>query len=104
MLFAYATFILLNLHNNPPLSDLRNVVGEPCALIARKDETHTEILSRIDSHQNIFKLGHTVEQGHSEHPLQGLTMAETGENGGPLSDDVYDLPPGLVTRERLYMS
>ena len=61
-------------------------------------------LYETDSHQNIVNLGYSVEKGQTEHPLQGLTMAQTGGKHGPLSDDVYDLPPGIVTRERLYMS
>lgn len=57
----------------------------------------------IDSQSNIAKVGYLVEQGQAEHPLQGLTIAQTGGKHGPLADDVYDLPPGMVSRERMGM-
>lgn len=54
----------------------------------------------LDSHSNIAKLGHGVESGQVTHPLENKSMAQTGGVYGPLADDVYDLPPGLVSRER----
>lgn len=58
-------------------------------------------MAYVDSQSNIAKPGYLVEQGQTKHPLQGLTMAQTGGRRGPLADDVYDLPPGMVSRERM---
>lgn len=103
MLFAYATFILLNLHHNPPLDDLRQVIGGYACLLTRNTDDFADQLWP-DSHTNVANLEYSFEKDQADHPLHGMTMAQTGGTQGPLSDDVYDLPPGLVSRERLEKS
>lgn len=84
VLFTYAGFMTLNIRNNPRLDDLSQVV---------------------DSHSNVLPLGHEAEMagltGDTEkHPLCGRDMASTGGLNGPMAADIYDLPPGFVSRER----
>lgn len=38
------------------------------------------------------------------HPLERLSVAEMSDVCGPLSDDVYDISPGLVSRVRYLYS
>lgn len=53
-----------------------------------------------DSRANIAKIGLASDLNRSEHPLKGLSMADTGRRDAPLADDIYDIPPGIVSRER----
>ncbi|WFD32113.1 hypothetical protein MSPP1_003156 [Malassezia sp. CBS 17886] len=39
-----------------------------------------------------------AERLPSDHPLYGLSVAESAAAGAPLCDDVYDMSPGLVSR------
>lgn len=39
-----------------------------------------------------------TEEG--EHPLQKDTLRDITDMHGPLSDDVYDVSPGLISRAR----
>lgn len=112
VLFIYVGFMTLNIHNNPRHEDLSQVVGESsCSLMK---QVHLPILCIAvgypahlcaclafpDSHSNIFALGHAVEAGDAKHPLEGCDMAATGGLHGPLAADIYDLPPGFVSRDR----
>lgn len=54
----------------------------------------------IDTHANYLELKEGHLNGQEAHPLAGLTMAQTGAKGGPMVGDTYDLPPGVVSRER----
>lgn len=54
-----------------------------------------------DSHSNILPIHEAVRNGEEIHPLQGTrTMAQTGESDGALSQDIYEIPPGIVSRQR----
>lgn len=70
VLMTYLGFSALNLHNTPPLNSLDCITDDKAIL-------YTTL---------------------PDQPLPVLSIAETGWVGSPLSDDVYDISPGLVSR------
>lgn len=96
VLFVYAAFISLNFYRTPPLDDLSNIIGTYSILRARR----CSLLSPTDTQANIYPLSLTENEAKERHPLHGHSMVSTGKINGPFAQDIYDLPPGMVSRER----
>lgn len=74
--FIYVGYFSLNLFRTPPLDSV-NLVTDRRAVL------YTQPLN-----------------DPGPHPLAHLSVAEMSSIHGPLSDDVYDISPGLVSRVR----
>lgn len=75
-LFIYVGFVSWNVFQTPPMDALELVV---------------------DQHAVLYTRPLTEERGH---PLQQHTIRDITDMRGPLSDDVYDVSPGLISRAR----
>ena len=103
VLGTYAGFISLNLYNTPDAEEVRTVTGKfsrnvlVLALAIALGLFAAMLTLAADSHANILSI-----DSSDKHPLAGLSVRQTGGTDGPLSEDIYDLPPGIVSRE-LYL-
>lgn len=106
-MFAYAAFLSLNIFHTPSLDDLSTIVGGSFSHLPlfpfpfSHSQAHLSVpITQTDTHGNYLELKDTHRDGREMHPLCDLTMAQTGMRGGPMAGDTYDLPPGIVNRER----
>lgn len=82
VLFIYIGFLSFNMYCTPPLNALEVVCGTVRLLTAdQRAILYTQPLQR-----------------GAPHPLKDCSLLGMGYWHGPLSDDAYDVSPGLVSR------